>query len=72
MSNDNLSYKNFLHGWIAGINAVIVSHPIDTIKTNIQEKKFINFIRIPYQTLFILERNLYTSKSQSLHAKTNP
>ena len=43
MSNDNLSYKNFLHGWIAGINAVIVSHPIDTIKTNIQEKKFINF-----------------------------
>jgi solute carrier family 25 carnitine/acylcarnitine transporter 20/29 len=43
MTNNNLSYKNFLYGWFAGVNAVIVSHPIDTIKTNIQEKKFINF-----------------------------
>lgn len=25
MTNNNLSYKNFLYGWIAGVNAVIVS-----------------------------------------------
>lgn len=43
MTNNNLSYKNFLYGWFAGVNAVIVSHPIDTIKTNIQEKKIINY-----------------------------
>ena len=30
-----------MYGWLAGVNAVIVSHPIDTIKTNIQEKKVI-------------------------------
>ena len=32
-------YKNFVNGCISGIAAIIVSHPIDTIKTNIQEKK---------------------------------
>jgi len=32
-------YKNFVNGWIAGVSAILVSHPIDTIKTNIQEKK---------------------------------
>ena len=42
-NNNNFSYKNFMYGWIAGVNAVIVSHPIDTIKTNIQEKKIINY-----------------------------
>jgi len=41
--NNNLTYKNFMYGWLAGVNAVIVSHPIDTIKTNIQEKKVINY-----------------------------
>jgi solute carrier family 25 carnitine/acylcarnitine transporter 20/29 len=32
-------YKNFINGYISGIAAIMVSHPIDTIKTNIQEKK---------------------------------
>ena len=41
--NTDFSYKNFMYGWFAGINAVIVSHPIDTIKTNIQEKKIIQY-----------------------------
>ena len=36
-------YKNFINGWISGLSAIIVSHPIDTIKTNIQEKKPIIF-----------------------------
>ena len=62
MSNDNLSYKNFLYGWIAGINAIIVSHPIDTIKTNIQEKKFINF---NFRTLY-KNYNLYKGISAPL------
>lgn len=35
---DNYS-KNFVNGWISGLSAILVSHPIDTIKTNIQEKK---------------------------------
>ena len=43
INNENNYYKNFLHGWISGINAIIFSHPIDTIKTNIQEKKMINY-----------------------------
>ena len=42
-TSNNFSYKNFMYGWLAGINAVIVSHPIDTIKTNIQEKKIIQY-----------------------------
>jgi hypothetical protein len=42
-NNNNFSYKNFIFGWLAGVNAVIVSHPIDTIKTNIQENKVINY-----------------------------
>jgi hypothetical protein len=43
MTTNNFSYKNFMYGWLAGINAVIVSHPIDTIKSNIQEKKIIQY-----------------------------
>ena len=39
----NYYYKNFLYGSIAGISAVLVSHPIDTIKSNIQEKKPIKY-----------------------------
>lgn len=35
--------KNFQFGLISGLNAIIVSHPIDTIKTNIQESKKINY-----------------------------
>ena len=34
-------YKHFVNGWIAGITAVIASHPFDTIKTHMQEKKVI-------------------------------
>jgi len=36
-------YKNFLFGMISGLCAIVVSHPIDTIKTNIQESKKINY-----------------------------
>ena len=43
MTTNNFSYKNFMYGWLAGVNAVIVSHPIDTIKSNIQEKKIIQY-----------------------------
>ena len=32
-------YQQFINGWIAGISAVIVSHPFDTYKTHIQENK---------------------------------
>jgi solute carrier family 25 carnitine/acylcarnitine transporter 20/29 len=39
----NNYYKNFLSGSIAGVSAIIVSHPIDTIKSNIQEKKPIKY-----------------------------
>jgi len=45
-------YKNFINGYISGVVAIIVSHPIDTIKTNIQEKKEINInIRSLYRGL---------------------
>lgn len=37
------NYKHFISGWISGISAIIVSHPIDTIKTNIQERKPVNY-----------------------------
>lgn len=47
MSENNFNfdkyYKNFKYGLISGIAAIIVSHPIDTIKTNVQESKQINF-----------------------------
>ena len=36
-------YKNFQFGMISGLSAILVSHPIDTIKTNIQESKKINY-----------------------------
>jgi len=36
-------YKNFGFGLLSGLNAIIVSHPIDTIKTNIQESRKINY-----------------------------
>ncbi len=32
-------YQQFINGWVAGISAVIVSHPFDTYKTHIQENK---------------------------------
>ena len=35
--------QNYLNGYISGVNAILISHPIDTIKTNIQEKKPIDF-----------------------------
>jgi hypothetical protein len=35
--------RNFQFGLISGLNAIVVSHPIDTIKTNIQESKKINY-----------------------------
>ena len=43
LDNKNYYYKNFLYGSIAGISAVIASHPIDTIKCNIQERKPIQY-----------------------------
>ncbi len=46
-------YKNYISGCISGMAAVLVSHPIDTIKTNIQEKKPINYgFRSLYKGLF--------------------
>jgi solute carrier family 25 carnitine/acylcarnitine transporter 20/29 len=36
------AYKQFVNGWIAGVTAVIASHPFDTIKTHIQENKVIS------------------------------
>ena len=39
----NKYYKNFQYGLISGLTAIIVSHPIDTIKTNIQESKKISY-----------------------------
>lgn len=36
-------FQNYLNGCISGVNAILISHPIDTIKTNIQEKKPIDF-----------------------------
>ena len=35
--------KHYISGWLSGMTAVLVSHPIDTIKTNVQEKKPINY-----------------------------
>ena len=35
--------QDFINGWISGMSAIIFSHPLDTIKTNIQEKKIINY-----------------------------
>lgn len=32
-------HQQFLNGWIAGISAVVISHPFDTYKTHIQENK---------------------------------
>lgn len=43
MDNKSQYLKNFKFGLISGISAIIVSHPIDTIKTNIQESKPINY-----------------------------
>ena len=43
MDNKSQYLNNFKFGLISGISAIIVSHPIDTIKTNIQESKPINY-----------------------------
>jgi hypothetical protein len=32
-------YQQFINGWVAGVTAVIISHPFDTYKTHIQENK---------------------------------
>ena len=36
-STTNPIIKNYISGYIAGVSAIIVSHPIDTMKTNYQE-----------------------------------
>jgi solute carrier family 25 carnitine/acylcarnitine transporter 20/29 len=36
-------YKNFAHGSLAGMAGIVVSHPFDTIKTNYQEGRRLNF-----------------------------
>jgi solute carrier family 25 carnitine/acylcarnitine transporter 20/29 len=38
MDNINITFKNYLSGFISGTSAILVSHPIDTIKTNYQER----------------------------------
>lgn len=35
----NRPYQQFINGWVAGVTAVIISHPFDTYKTHIQENK---------------------------------
>lgn len=46
-------YKNFQYGLISGISAIIVSHPIDTIKTNIQKNNKIKYnLKYLYNGLF--------------------
>ena len=42
MSSD-LSYKHFIHGWMGGVTGLVLSHPIDTIKSNVQANKPINY-----------------------------
>lgn len=38
-NSDNVKvFKNYLSGFISGTTAILTSHPIDTIKTNYQEK----------------------------------
>lgn len=37
-NNKTVIFKNYFYGCISGISAILVSHPIDTIKTNYQEK----------------------------------
>lgn len=41
MPND--FYKNFQYGLISGMSAIVVSHPFDTIKTNIQNNYKIQY-----------------------------
>ena len=38
MENKKNIINNYISGYIAGVSAIIVSHPIDTIKTNYQER----------------------------------
>ena len=35
--------KNYMSGYISGVSAILVSHPIDTIKTNYQENLKVNY-----------------------------
>lgn len=42
MSSD-LSFKHFIHGWMGGMTGLALSHPIDTIKSNVQTGKPINY-----------------------------
>lgn len=43
ISTSTSTLKNFQFGIISGLNAILVSHPIDTIKTNIQESRKIKY-----------------------------
>lgn len=44
--------ENFIYGYVSGMAGILVSHPFDTIKTNIQENKPINKnIRVLYRGL---------------------
>jgi hypothetical protein len=52
MENKNTILKNYYSGYISGVCAILVSHPIDTIKTNYQEGLRIKF------NLFELYRGL--------------
>lgn len=36
-NTDNLNIKNFGYGYLAGMMGIIVSHPIDTLKTHFQQ-----------------------------------
>ena len=44
--------ENFVYGYISGMAGILVSHPFDTIKTNIQENKQVNRnLRVLYRGL---------------------
>lgn len=47
-----MDIKQFFNGAISGMFGIMISHPIDTIKTSIQDKKKINFsLRFLYRGL---------------------
>lgn len=52
MINENMNHKYFIFGAISGICGVTISHPFDTIKTNIQTNNKIQYnIRSLYKGL---------------------
>ena len=52
MENTNhFKFRNFGYGYLAGIMGIIVSHPIDTVKTHFQQTNQLMFKNL-YRGLF--------------------